>query len=68
MAILKPFKGIRPVKDKVSLVASRPYDVLNKTEARKDSEGNPLSFLHIIKPEIDLPDTIDEYDQQVYRR
>lgn len=68
MAILKPFKGIRPVKDKVSFIASRPYDVLNKSEARKESEGNPFSFLHIIKPEIDLPDTIDEYDQQVYRK
>jgi len=68
MAILKPFKGIRPVKDKVSLIASRPYDVLNKSEARKESERNPFSFLHVIKPEIDLPDTIDEYDQQVYRK
>jgi uncharacterized protein (DUF1015 family) len=66
MAIIKPFKGIRPVKDKVSLIASRPYDVLSKSEARIESEGNPFSFLHIIKPEIDLPDTIDEYDQQVY--
>jgi uncharacterized protein (DUF1015 family) len=68
MAILKPFKGIRPVKDKVSLIASRPYDVLNKSEARKESKGNPFSFLHVIKPEIDLPDTIDEYDQQVYHK
>ncbi len=68
MAILKPFKGIRPVKEKVSLIASRPYDVLNKSEARKESEGNPFSFLHVIKPEIDLPDTTDEYDQQVYRK
>jgi uncharacterized protein (DUF1015 family) len=68
MAILKPFKGIRPVKDKVSLIASRPYDVLNKSEARKEAEGNPFSFLHVIKPEIDLSDTIDEYDQQVYRK
>ncbi|MGB9746420.1 MAG: DUF1015 domain-containing protein [Bacteroidales bacterium] len=68
MAIIKPFKGIRPVKDKAGLVASRPYDVLNKDEAREEARGNPYSFLHVIKPEIDLPDHVHEYDPLVYRK
>ena len=66
MAILKAFKGIRPVKDKAHLIASRPYDVLNKTEARVEAGDNKYSYLHIIKPEIDLPDDINPYSQQVY--
>jgi len=68
MAIIKPFKGIRPVRDKAYLVASRPYDVLNKDEAREEAKGNPYSFLHVIKPEIDLPDNVHEYDPAVYRK
>ena len=68
MAILKAFKGIRPVKDKVAKIASRPYDVLNRAEAFREAEGNPLSFLRVVKPEIDLPDTIDEHDSEVYRK
>jgi uncharacterized protein (DUF1015 family) len=68
MAILKPFRGIRPVKEKAALVASRPYDVLNKAEARAEAAGNPSSFLHVIKPEIDLPDTMNEYDPAVYKQ
>ena len=68
MAILKAFKGIRPVADKVSKIASRPYDVLNRSEAYREAEGNPLSFLHVIKPEIDLPDSVDEHDPEVYRK
>jgi uncharacterized protein (DUF1015 family) len=68
MAILKAFKGIRPVKDKAKLIASRPYDVLNKEEARKESQGNEYSFLHVIKPEIDMPDSIDEHDISVYKK
>ena len=68
MATLKAFKGIRPVKDKVAAIASRPYDVLNRAEALKEAEGNPLSFLHVIKPEIDLPDSMDEHDPEVYRK
>lgn len=68
MAIIKPFKGIRPVKEKAPLVASRPYDVLNKEEARLEALGNPYSFLHVIKPEIDLPDTVHEYDPMVYKQ
>jgi len=68
MAILKAFKGIRPVSEMAAKIASRPYDVLNRNEAFKEAEGNPLSFLHVIKPEIDLPPTIDEHDPEVYRR
>jgi uncharacterized protein (DUF1015 family) len=68
MAILKAFKGIRPVKDKAKLIASRPYDVLNKEEARKEAKGNDYSFLHVIKPEIDMPDSIDEHDISVYKK
>ncbi|MCD6112533.1 MAG: DUF1015 domain-containing protein [Bacteroidales bacterium] len=68
MAIIKPFKGIRPVKDKAALVASHPYDVLNKEEARKLVENNEYSYLHVVKPEIDLSDDIYEYSQEVYKK
>lgn len=66
MAIIKPFKGIRPPKDLVEQVASRPYDVLNSDEARKEAEGNEKSLYHIIKPEIDFPIGTDEHDACVY--
>jgi len=66
MAILKPFKGIRPVNDKAHLIASRPYDVLNKEEARIEAGDNAYSYLHVIKPEIDLPDDVNPYSEQVY--
>jgi len=68
MAIIKPFKGIRPVKDKVEQVASRPYDVLNSKEARAEADGNPYSFLHVVKPEIDLPENVDHYSDEVYEK
>ena len=55
MAIIKPFKGIRPPKELVEQVASRPYDVLNSEEAREEAKGNEKSLYHIIKPEIDFP-------------
>ena len=55
MAILKPFKGIRPTKENVLKVASKPYDVLDEKEARKEAEGNPLSFYHVIKPLVMRP-------------
>ena len=54
MAIIKPFKGIRPPKELVEQVASRPYDVLNSEEAREEAKGNEKSLYHIIKPEIDF--------------
>ncbi|MBK9284816.1 MAG: DUF1015 domain-containing protein [Sphingobacteriaceae bacterium] len=68
MAILKAFKGFRPLKDKVSLVASRPYDVINSEEAKIEAGDNVHSFLHVVKPEIDLPDDIDHYSPLVYQK
>ncbi|MFZ4522909.1 MAG: DUF1015 domain-containing protein [Bacteroidales bacterium] len=66
MAILKPFKGLRPPVSIVKELASRPYDVLNSDEAREEAKGNPYSLLHIIKPEIDLPASLDIHSQPVY--
>ena len=66
MATVKPFKGVRPPKDMVTEVASRPYDVLNSDEARAEAEGNPKSLYHIIKPEIDFEIGTDEHDPRVY--
>ncbi len=66
MAIVKSFKGLRPPKEIVSKLASRPYDVLNSEEARKEAAGNPYSLLHVTKAEIDLPQGIDEHGQEVY--
>lgn len=66
MAVIKPFKGIRPPKTLVEKVASRPYDVLNSEEARVEAEGNPMSLYHIIKPEIDFEPGTDEHDEKVY--
>ena len=54
MAKIKPFKGLRPPKEMVEQVASRPYDVLNSEEARQEAQGNEKSLYHIIKPEIDF--------------
>ncbi len=66
MAKVKPFKGIRPPRESVTEVASRPYDVLNSDEARREAEGNPRSLYHIIKPEIDFDPSVDEHDPRVY--
>ncbi len=66
MARIKPFKGVRPPKQFVEEVASRPYDVLNSEEARKEAEGNDKSLYHIIKPEIDFEIGFDEHDPAVY--
>ena len=68
MAIIKPFKGIRPPQDLVEQVASRPYDVLNSEEARTEAAGNEKSLYHIIKPEIDFPVGTDEHDERVYEK
>ena len=68
MAIIKPFKGIRPPQNLVEKVASRPYDVLNSEEARTEAEGNPMSLYHIIKPEIDFPIGTDEHEEKVYAK
>ena len=68
MARIKPFKGIRPPKDLIEQVASRPYDVLNSAEAREEAKGNEKSLYHIIKPEIDFPVGTDEHDPAVYEK
>lgn len=68
MAVLKPFKGLRPPKELAEKIASRPYDVLNSEEARQEAAGNPYSLLHIIKPEIDLPEGTDLYSEAVYQK
>ena len=68
MAIVKPFKGIRPPKELVEKVESRPYDVLNSEEARDEAKGNEMSLYHIIKPEIDFPEGTSEYDPRVYEK
>lgn len=65
---VKPFRGVRPPKELVKEVASRPYDVLNSEEARKEAEGNEKSLYHIIKPEIDFPIGKDEHDEDVYAK
>lgn len=66
MAKIKPFRGVRPPRQLVTEVASRPYDVLNSEEARAEAEGNPKSLYHIIKPEIDFAPGTDEHDPRVY--
>lgn len=66
MAVVKPFRGIRPPQEMVEQVASRPYDVLNSAEARAEAAGNEKSLYHIIKPEIDFPEGTDEHDPCVY--
>jgi uncharacterized protein (DUF1015 family) len=66
MAVIKPFNALRPQQQLSQQVASRPYDVLNSEEARTEAAGNPFSFLHITKSEIDLPPGIDIHSQDVY--
>ena len=68
MATFKSFKALRPKPEFAKDIASRPYDVLNAAEAKDEAEGNNLSFLRVIKPEIELPEEIDPYDQKVYDR
>jgi len=64
--VIHPFRGYRPVRENVEKVASRPYDVLNSREAREEVEGNPWSFLHVVKPEVDLPEDTNLYSGEVY--
>lgn len=68
MAILKPFKAIRPTVDKADKVGALPYDVMNSDEAREMVKGNPYSFLHVDKAEIDLPRDTYIYDESVYEK
>ena len=66
MPKVKPFRGLRPPKDLVEQVESRPYDVLNSEEARAEAGNNEKSLYHIIKPEINFPEGTSEYDSRVY--
>jgi len=68
MAIVKAFKGIRPVKELASKIAALPYDVMNSDEAREMVIGNPHSFLHVDRPEIDLDPSVDIHDPKVYEK
>jgi len=66
MATVRPFMGIRPKKELASVVASLPYDVMDREEAKKMAEGNPKSFLHIVRSEIDMEDSVDIHHDSVY--
>ena len=68
MAVIRPFRALRPQADRAESVASVPYDVVNTDEARALAEGNPLSFLHVSRPEIDLPPGTDIHSDAVYRK
>ena len=68
MTLIKPFAGLRPAPDHTADVAAPPYDVLNTEEARERAKGKPWSFLHISKPEIDLPEGTDPYADEVYAK
>ena len=68
MATLKPFAALRPRPDLASRICELPYDVMSSEEARQIAEGNRLSFLHVSKPEIDLPPGTDPYSPAVYAR
>jgi len=66
MKLIKPFRGLRPTPTLAAKVASHPYDVLNRQEAYELAKGNPYSFLHINKPEVDVDENVDIHDQSVY--
>ena len=68
MAVIRPFRALRPQAERAQLVASVPYDVVNTEEARALANGNPLSFLHVSRPEIDLPPGTDIHSDVVYRK
>ena len=68
MAIIRPFRALRPQADRAPEVASVPYDVVNTDEARALADGNPFSFLHVSRPEIDLPAGTDIHSDVVYRK
>jgi len=68
MVKIKGLKAYRPKAELCEKIASRPYDVLNSQEAREEAKGNPYSFLHVVKSEIDLPEDIDHYDERVYQK
>ena len=68
MAVLHPFKGYRPTKELCAAIAALPYDVMSSAEAREMVEGDPYSFLHVDRAEVDLPIGTDMYSPEVYRK
>ena len=68
MITIKPFKALRPEAQHAKAVASKPYDVLSSKEAKIEAQGNPNSFLHITKSEIDLPESTDIHGTAVYEK
>ena len=68
MAVIKPFMGIRPSKEKAAQIAALPYDVYSREEARKVVENDTLSFLRIDRPETQFPEDADMYSQEVYQK
>ena len=68
MAVIRPFNAVRPEKSVVSKVASVPYDVVNREEAKKEAEGNNLNFLRVTRSEIELPDEVNPYSPEVYKK
>ena len=68
MATLKPFAALRPKPELAAQICELPYDVMSSDEAREMARGNPLSFLHVSKPEIDLPRGTDIYSPEVYAK
>ena len=68
MAVIKPFKAVRPASEYVKMVAELPYDVMSREEAKEIAKGNKYSFLHIDRAEIDLDDQINEHDEKVYEK
>ena len=66
MSLIEPFRAYRPKPELAARVASVPYDVINTAEARQLADGNPFSFLHVCRPEIDLPEGVDEHEDRVY--
>jgi uncharacterized protein (DUF1015 family) len=68
MSDIRPFRALRPRPELAARIAAPPYDVVNTVEARRIAEGNPLCFLHVSRPEIDLPPDVDLYDDRVYAK
>src|SRR5258705_12609112 len=68
MAVIRPFRALRPARDNAAAVSSVPYDVVSTDEARQLAAANPLSFLHVTRAEIDLPAGTDPYAPQVYEK
>ena len=68
MAVLKPFRAVRPAKQYAAQVISLPYDVMNRQEAAEMAKGKPYNYLHICRAEIDLPQQRNPYDPEVYRK